>query len=152
MCKPTNYVDRMICVYNYVQCVRTISDTTGVCRWVLVDCVNVWMHFCVCGGLVMSCMDVFRWYFSAGVDLSVCVLTQSPRFVLPWPQATWVLVLSKKCMLLLQLVLWKSTDAHTASHGRTVTQFYFFHEALLSEALEVLTHLYLTPNCYAGLK
>ena len=41
------------------------------------------------------------------VCVCVCVVTQSPWFVLPWPEATWVLVLGKKCMLLLQLVLWK---------------------------------------------
>lgn len=53
------------------------------------------------------------------VHLDVCVVTQSPRFVLARPQATWVLVLSKKCMLLFQLVLWK--DTHTAiSHTVTV--------------------------------
>ena len=77
---------------------------------------------------------------SACVDLCVCVcvcvVTQSPWFVLPWPEATWVLVLGKKCMLLLQLVLWKEKKKNKCAQTVQIypqSQFYFiYHKRYVS--------------------
>lgn len=73
----------MNCVYNYMQCVWTLQLAwvyiflcANRCVWILTKMLVCEDIVCVCvwSCLVMSCMEVFLWYFSAGVHLYMCVL------------------------------------------------------------------------------